>query len=361
MTKVKWLDDCIQVEPIKKNKKITGTHFPTVLGTNPFATPFEVWCRCTRTFEIPFEGNKYTNAGQIIEPKVFDFLRNSMGFGNKVLTPEEAFGKDYFQKTWGDFFKMTPIFGGLWDALITDENGKVEYVVEIKTVQVDGRSGDLSERWKDGEAPHYQALQASLYAHLLSVDKVLMVAVALEDKKGDYEHPEQVEPSYANSNVYIDEFKISERYPNFDMYIKQATDWWNKYVVTGISPPFDEKKDAEILKALRTNTVEQVDEISHLLEQAEKLKNEVESVKSTIADKEKQLKDVLAQIKSYALKQFRDGDTRISIKGTSVEYVLSKTNSTEIDTEALQADGLLEKYSREKINYKLTSKIKEEI
>ena len=361
MTKVKWLDDCIQVEPIKKNKKITGTHFPTVLGANPFSTPFEVWCRCTRTYETPFEGNKYTNAGQVIEPKVFDFLRNSMGFGNKVITPEDSFGKNYFEKTWGDFYKMTPIFGGMWDALITDEDDKVEYVVEIKTVQVDGRSGSLEERWKDGEAPHYQALQASLYAHLLGVDKVLMVAVALEDKKGDYEHPEQVVPSFANGNVYIDEFKISERYPNFNMYITQATEWWNNHVLTGISPAFDEKKDAEILKALRTNTPEPGEDVSSLIAEAERLKAEIDKVTSTVKEKEKQLKVVLEQIKSYALEQFREGDTRISLKGSSVEYVLSKSNSTEIDKDALQADGLLEKYSREKINYKLTTKeIKEE-
>jgi hypothetical protein len=227
MKELKWNGSTISVEPPKKPKKITGTHFPTIVGVNPFSTDFEVWCRCTRTYEIPFEGNKYTNAGQIIEPKVFDFLRNSVGFGDKVVTPEDVYGKDHFKKTWGDFYPDVPIFGGMWDALIKDENGNIEYVVEIKTVQVDGRSGSLEDRWKDGEAPHYQALQASLYAYLLGVDKVLMVAVALEEKKGDYEHPEQVVPSYANGNVYIDEFRVSERYPNFDMYIEKAKAWWN--------------------------------------------------------------------------------------------------------------------------------------
>ena len=242
MKDIKWNGSTITVEPTKKPKKLTGTHFPTIVGVNPFSTDFEVWCRCTRTYEIPFEGNKYTNAGQIIEPKVFDFLRTSMGFGNRVVTPEDVYGKDHFKKTWGDFYPTVPMFGGMWDALIKDENGNTEYVVEIKTVQVDGRSGSLEDRWKDGEAPHYQALQASLYAYLLGVDKVLMVAVALEDKKGDYEHPEQVTPSYANGNVYIDEFRVSERYPNFDLYIEKATAWWNAYVLTGNSPEFDEKR-----------------------------------------------------------------------------------------------------------------------
>ena len=360
MKDVKWNSSTVTVEPPKKPKKITGTHFPTIIGVNPFSTDFEVWCRCTRTYEIPFEGNKYTNAGQVIEPKVFDFLRTSMGFGSKLVTPEDVYGKDHFKKTWGDFYPNVPIFGGMWDALVKDKDGNIEYVVEIKTVQVDGRSGSLEDRWKNGEAPHYQALQASLYAHLLGVDKVLMVAVALEDGKGDYEHPEQVVPSYANGNVYIDGFSVSERYPNFDMYIEKATAWWNAYVLTGTSPEFDEKKDAEILKALRTNTVD-VSDISEMLGKAEQLKTDIETATAALENKQKELKSILEQIKKYALTQFRDGDTKVAIRGNHYEWVLSKSNSTELDKEALQADGLLEKYTKSKTSYRLTtSEIKED-
>ena len=361
MKDIKWLGNHIQVEPIKKNKKITGTHFPTIIGVNPFSTGFEAWCRCTRTFEKPFEGNKFTEAGKVVEPKVFEFLRRSMGFGDRVVTPTDIYGENHFQKTWGDFFPDREIFGGSWDALIYDNNGKPEYVVEIKTVQVDGRSGSLEERWKDGEAPHYQALQAALYAHLLGIDKVLMVAVALEDKKGDYEHPEQVIPSYANENVYTDEFKVSERYPNFDLYIEQATAWWNTYVIKGVSPEFDEKKDAEILKALRTNTLNPDSDIKTIINEAEQLVAEIEEIMSTISDKEARLKVLTEQIKKYALEQFRDGDTKVSIPGQRFEFVLSKSETTELDKEALKADGLFEKYNKSKINYRLTKMaIKEE-
>lgn len=354
MKDIKWNGSTISVEPPKKPKKITGTHFPTIVGVNPFSSPFEVWCRCTRTYEIPFEGNKYTNAGQIIEPKVFEFLRTSMGYGKRVVTPEDVYGEDHFKKTRGDFYPTVAIYGGMWDALIYDEDGKPECVVEIKTVQVDGRSGSLEERWKDGEAPHYQALQASLYAYLLGIDKVMMVAVALEDKKGDYEHPENVVPSFANSNVYIDEFSVSERYPNFEMYIEKATAWWNAYVLTGVSPEFDEKKDAEILKALRTNTVNPDTDISALVNEAETLTNEIEKVTATVADKEKRLKDITELIKKYALEQFREGDTKVSIPGNTIAFVLSKTETTELDKDALKADGLWEKYNKPKTNYRLT-------
>ena len=354
MKNIKWNGAFVTTDVPAKPKKITGTHFPTVLGVNPFSSPFEVWCRCTRTYEIPFEGNQYTNAGQVIEPKVFDFLRKSMGFGAKVVTPEDVYGKDHFKKTWGDFYPNTPIFGGMWDALIMGDDGKPECVVEIKTVRVDGRSGSLEERWKGGEAPHYQALQAALYAYLLGIDKVLMVAVTLNEKEGDYLHPEQVIPSYANENVYTDEFKVSERYPNFDLYIEQATAWWNTYVLKGISPEFDEKKDWEILKALRTNTLSPESDISALVTEAEQLTAEIEEVTATVADKEKRLKLITEQIKKYALEKFRDGDTMVSIPGQRIEFVLSKSETTELDKDALKADGLYEKYSKSKTNYRLT-------
>lgn len=365
MKEIKWRDSFIETEIPNKFKKITGTHFPTVLGVNPFSSPFEVWCRCTRTYEKPFEGNKYTNAGQIIEPKVFDFLRDSMGFGDRVITPEIVYGKDYFKKTWGDFYPQHPLFGGMWDALINDENGETEYVVEIKTVQVDGRSGNLEERWKDGEAPHYQALQASLYAYLLGVDKVLMVAVALKDSNGDYENPEQVTPSFTNGNVYIDEFKVSERYPNFGMYIAQAEKWWHTYVVKGVSPMFDEKKDAEILKALRTNNIEEKNLTFHeMLQKAEALKVEIDTVQSTLVNKTKELKDILEEIKTNMAKKFREGDTKVSVKGNKFEFVLSQTISTELDKDQLIQDlgeNLLEKYTKTKTSLRLTtSKIKED-
>ena len=355
MKDIKWSGSAIVVDAPKKPKKITGTHFPTVLGFDPWKTPFEAWCRCTRTYEIPFEGNKYTNAGEIIEPKVFEFLRTSMGFGKKLVTPEDVYGKDHFKKTWGDFYPDKAIFGGMWDALVKNEHGNIDYVVEIKTVHVDGRSGSLDERWKDGQAPHYQALQASLYAYLLGVDKVIMVAVALEDKKGDYEHPEQVIPSYANDNVYIDEFKVSERYPNFDMFVAKATQWWNDHVLTGVSPEFDEKKDAEILQALRTNCPKVEEDVINLIAEAETLMRDIDEVKSTIAEKEKLLKNINDAIKNYALNQFREGDTKVSLKGANVEFILSKTNSTEINKESLAADGLLEKYLTPKVSYRLTT------
>ena len=363
MKNVNWNGSTISVEPPKKPKKITGTHFATVLGINPYSTPFEAWCRCTRTYEKPFEGNEFTHAGEVIEPKVYEFLKTSMGFGDRVKRPSDFYGDDYFKKTRGDFFPDDPIFGGMWDFIILNKDySSIEQVVEVKTVWADGRQGSLDDRWKGGEAPHYQALQASLYANRKGIDNVLMVAVPLYKELGDYEHPERVVVSFAEERVYLDAFKVSERYPNFEMYIEKATAWWNEHVLTGISPEYDEKKDAEILKALRTNSVDtSKTTVSELLGRAEQLKTEIETTMLTLDDKQRELKAILEQVKKYALTQFRDGDTKVSIRGSRYEWVLSKTASTELDKEALEADGLLEKYTKPKTNYRLTtSEIKED-
>ena len=144
------------------------------------------------------------------------------------------------------------------------------------------------------------------------------------------------------------------------MYIEKATAWWNTYVLTGTSPEFDEKKDADILKVLRTNSVDTSD-IPELLGKAEQLKAEIEIAMAALEEKQKTLKSILEQIKKYALTQFRDGDTKVAIRGSRYEWVLSKSETMELDKDALEADGLLEKYTKAKINYRLTtSEIKED-
>ena len=161
---------------------------------------------------------------------------NKVCFFGDLKSPTDIYGKDYFKKTWGDFFPNEPIFGGMWDALYY-EKGKVAAVIEIKTTK-------RAEDWSNG-APGYYALQAALYAYLLGIDDVVMVASFLEEK--DYEHPEKFVPS--SDNTIIDEFRVSERFPQFQAHIDRVVDWWNAHVVTGISPAFDEKKDEEIHKS----------------------------------------------------------------------------------------------------------------
>ena len=336
---MKWVDKHIEIDPPKRTKKITGTRFATILGLNPWATDFEIWCAVTKTYEEPFEDTIYTLAGKAIEPKQIAYMKKSYGM-DELRTPTDLFGEDYFKKTYGDFYHENRIFGGMWDSLLVDDDEKPTTVLEFKTTK-------RSEDWVK-DVPEYYALQAALYAYLLGVDDVIMIASFLEAK--DYDHPEKFKPSAKNTITV--EFKLSERYPDFADKVEQATAWWNRYVVTD----FDEKKDAEILKALRTNTLSPETDIDALIAEAEGLKTKVDTAMAAISDKEKRLKTINDVIKEHAMGQFREGDKKVEVKGSRFTWTVSRSEVSGIDKEALKADGLLEKYATKTTQYRMTVK-----
>ena len=340
---MKWLDSKqIQITPPKRTKKVTGTRFATILGLNPWSTPFEMWCAITKTYEKPFEDTIYTIAGKTIEPKQAEYMKKS--YGMDLITPTDRYGQDYFNKTWGDFFPENPYFGGMCDYLGVDENGTVDTVLEMKTTK-------RIEDWQN-DAPEYYALQAALYAYLLGVDNVIMVASFLEEK--DYEDPSKFVPNIKNTITV--EFKVSERYPDFERMVAEVKSWWGEYVTGGISPVYDEKKDAEILAALRTHNLTPDTDIDALIKEAEGLKKEVDMTAAAIADKEKRLKEISDIIKEHAMTQFRDGDKKVEIKGSTYTWTVSRSETTTIDKKALEADGLLEKYQKKSEQYRMTVK-----
>jgi hypothetical protein len=302
-----------------------------------------MWCEITKTYAKPFEDTVYTIAGKTIEPKQIEYMRKAYGMYN-LKTPTDIYGEDYFKKTWGDFFHDTPIVGGMWDSLLVDGNGKPEAVLEFKTTK-------RAEDWAN-DVPEYYALQAALYAYLLGVDDVIMVASFLDTK--DYEKPEEFVPSA--SNTITVEFKVSERYPNFGDMVAEARQWWNDHVVTGISPEYDEKKDAEILKALRTNNLAPDANIDALIAEAESLKKDLDAVYAAVADGEKRLKVVTDQIKQHLVGAFRPNDIAVEHKGGRYIWSVTRTESYELDKAAIQAEGLFDKYSRKKETYRINTK-----
>lgn len=343
---MEWLDgNRIQIVPPKRPKKLTATRFATVLGLNPWSSPFEVWCAVTRTWEKPFEDTKFTLAGKAIEPKQAAYMKDTYMMSN-LVTPTEIWGEDYFHKTYGDFFPEQKILGGMYDFLLYGKNGKPTTVLEMKTT---GRVED----WKD-DIPEYYALQAALYAYLLGVDDVIMVASFLEPK--DYDDPEKFVCS--GENTITRPFKVSERYPDFEKkYVKPALKWWKDFVESGISPAFDERKDAEILKALRTNNLSPETDMAALVKEAEDLKTKLDAHTAEVAEDEKRYKVLTDMIKKAAIAQFRDGDKKVSIAGSAYNWEVSRTSTTKIDKDAMKADGILAKYTTTEDSYRISPKI----
>lgn len=345
MNKYKIHENNIELESVpKKKKKLTGTRFATALGLNAWSTPFEVWCACTRTYEAPFEDTIYTIAGKIIEPKIINYLKQV--YFMDIQSPEEIYGKDYFRKTWGDFFPEYEIFGGMWDAI----GEKEKLIVEIKTTK-------RAEDWEDDIPPYYK-LQAALYSYLKGYDDVIVPVAFLEPE--DYEHPENFEPSVSNIKVY--EFKLSEEYPNFKQdFILPATEFWNEHVLTGISPAFDEKKDAEILKALRTNTVAIEDakpgqtDLQSILKEYDTVKSKIDAAELKMAPHKTRLKEIEEALKEFMITQFRDGDKKVEMASKKYTLTLTKSIRNTFDSKSFKEaePDLYDEYLKQSESYTL--------
>lgn len=322
---MEFKNNTVVVDPPKKPKKLTATRFATIMGLNAWSTPFSAWCEMTRTYEEPFEDSIYTIAGKVIEPKICDYLRDR--YFMDIKSPRDVYGPDYFKKTWGDFFHDVEALGGMWDFLGDD------FVVEVKTTK-------RVEDWRglDGtvEPPIYYKLQASLYAYLLGFDNVVMTCSFLQDK--DYANPDAFVPTVDNTVVI--EFKLSEAFPTFkESYVDPALKFWKDHVLTGISPEFDEKKDADILKELRKNVTEPTDkDIAKLMSEADKLRVSVDKAEARIADKKKRIKEIEDQVKESMKSQFRDGDKKVEIASKKYTWTLSRSEHKSLNSTKLKKE-----------------------
>lgn len=338
----------IVIKPPRRPKKITGTRFASILGLNPWVTPFEVWCEITRTYEKPFVENKYTRAGKAIEPIVLKYL-NDIWYAGNVVAATDIYGPEPYKTARGDFFQDEPIFGGMWDALLTGDSGETVAVIEVKTT---GRI----DKWAGG-APDYLALQGAEYAYLLGVDRVIMVVAVLEES--DYIAPEKFQPNAGN--VIIDDFIIEERYPGFAETVKIAEEWWDKYVLTGTSPYYDTRDDAEILTALKTTTIDTTGDLSAMLREAGQLHLELKAHEQSVAGKISRLKKLEEHIKTTLIDGLGENDTKaVAETGTVVYYELSSGQRESIDKDALEADGLLAKYTISTPSFTLRTKIRKD-
>ncbi len=314
-------------------KKITGTRLATILGKNVWSTPFQAWCEITRAYSKPFEDTKYTLAGKAIEPLQLQYLADDYDFA--VTTPTDYYGEDYFSKTHGDFYQDISVFGGMWDGLVFA--GDIpQRVIECKTSKrVEDWVGENGEL----EAPEYYRMQACLYAHLLGVRDVTMIVSFLQEK--DYNNLDEFTVNDDNTGVIS--FDINEYCDFAKDVIEPAIAWWGKHIVNGISPKFDEHKDAEYLKHLRTQTAAKDEEIDTLLEELKQCNSTIEKYQVMYADVEKRATEIKKQLKLYAEENLEDKEYWEYI-GTNVTCKLSTSYREKVDSKALKADGLFDKY-----------------
>ena len=231
---------------IFKFKKITGTKVGPILGLSEFASPFKIACELAGLYPGD-KPNKYIDAGNILEPVLRKYLsRNASAFltgplsipeGSKVgveePVPKEQCGYDHFHNE--------KVFGGMVDGYIQID-GKRDTILEIKT------SHDR-EKWLDEDGgytnfPMTYMLQASLYAELSHLDRIVFLVGFLEDP--DYDRPGQWVPNQDNTYIVVKD--------KLDMapYMKQCEDWYNEYIKGGYTPDWtDSESDQAVLKYLK--------------------------------------------------------------------------------------------------------------
>lgn len=339
------------VEKPKRFKYLTGTRLASCLGLNPYSSPFQIWCECTRLVTPPYEETIFTKAGRIIEPKQREYV--SKTFPN-ILSPEEYFGNIFEQVRWNFFKDEDKPFAGCWDAVSTKDNKKdIMMVVEFKTAS-DAR------KW-DNTMPIYYELQGALYAKLLGLDRVLFVASFLD--KLDYAHPEEFVPNEDNTIMIVKKLKdivieIDGEYLSIDEVLERARDFWQKYIETGISPEFDETKDKQYLDIIRTSKPLNDNSLEDLCDRAKELVDEINVLKenSGLNSKEKELKILEESIKQGLMNNLQEGETKISCK----QYSLNGSAKEKFNEKQFAKENpkIYEKYLETEFTYRL-SKIKE--
>lgn len=328
-------------------KKITGTRFGKILGLNPWATPFQAWCEICKVAEPPFEGNKYTEAGQYIEPKLIQFARETVT--PYIADPKEWFGDD---KKRYDFYIGNPIYGGMWDGLAFDSNDvhrKNEYDFGCAWAIIECKTTSRPQDWEYGVPDHYKA-QALLYAFMAGVDHIIFPVAFL--KPEDYDNPQDFECTEENTRVY--EMDLTEPIGDFRNIVEAvayADEWYQTYVDTLTSPEFDLKKDKEYLDIIGTCDLSElhlsnVEEMSveELCREMSELDSRIDSFKSNpeLIELEARRKKVNAEIQKY-IKPMLEGKPD-SDKVEILDYVFKVGYTKKADYDKMEQDGVLDEY-----------------
>ena len=325
----------------KNAKKMTGSRLGAVIGVNKWKSPFEAWCEIMRVGEQPFEGNKFTDAGNALEPKLVEWCRTEVS--PYIVDPPTWFKTS---KKLYDHFPGDPIFGGQWDALVLDKafdkGGSAIGLIEAKT-------SSRPQDWVDG-VPLSYAVQGLMYAYLMGVERVFFPVVFLEP--GDYDDPASVELTEKNTFLYELNTETWEYGGNdIGSWLAHAEAWYARHVEGNISPEFDWKRDKDILKVLKAKTIAPGPELEKLAKAVSEKEAQLMLLKreSGILTAESELKVLKSALKSAMLPLFGTNDESVSVVGWKV----TKSVTAVVDEEALRRDNLFEQYSVTKESFTL--------
>jgi hypothetical protein len=210
---------------------------------------------------------------------------------------------------------------------------------------VECKTSSRPQDWVDGVPPKY-AVQGLTYAHLDGLEHVYVPVRFMEPH--EYDKPELCECDDDNTQLYA--LKVSDS--DIAEQIDEAMEWYEAHVVGNVSPAFDEKRHKEYLKIMRRNEVK-CDGLEALAKQAAVLEAKIEVLreKAGLDALEKELKALKdKQLKPAIVAMFKDTDDTVAAYGWRVK----RSESSTIDKESMEADGVLGKYTVTTARYTLT-------
>ena len=339
----------IIIEPPKQRLRITGHRIASVLGLNKYQSPFGAWAEITKLAKLPFEDNKYTLAGKALEPKIIEYVGTKLP---NIVSIEEYYGNNFKDYAYNNFKDDSDRFGGIIDAVSTLNDKKtITALVECKT-------SSKPQEWKNGNVPVEYILQGALYSYLKGLDRVIFACTFLEEN--DYNHPEQLQVNDKNTIIVIkklDEmvFDIDGELLNIEGCMQRASEWWDKYIETGVSPEFDEKKDKEYLDIIRATDAAKDSDLEEVCRQAIAIARDIDNLKEEVGinSLEKELKALESSIKNKMIEE------DISTCG---KYKLSKSIKEKFNEKlfAEENETLYNKYVETTETYTLTKDKKNE-
>ncbi|MFV9451415.1 MAGa7180 family putative nuclease [Mycoplasma sp. 4463] len=219
-----------------KYKKIGGSTVSEILIKDAFKNEFNAFCHIAH-LKLPVLSQKYINAGTILEPKIFDFLRKV----HPNVLIENFVAADY---EYNYFKDKDDVIMGVPDGYIPSTN----MILEIKTAQ-----DKKYELWGDKDVDPSYRKQAQLYSYLKGASHYSIIALFLRDDLGDYLNPENVDINQRRMKSYT--FPVNRADVEDD--IKKVKQWYYHYTNTNKSPKFDPLINKDQLEYLQCGSFEE--------------------------------------------------------------------------------------------------------
>jgi len=184
-----------------RSRSIGSSEIPTILGVNPYQTPYALWLRKTGRAK-PFAGNMFTRAGHNLEPVVAEYFEEETG--KKVLKDSADVTVHFFDRY--RFISASP------DREYMD--GSDRCILECKTTQSSIDTDDFPLYW-------FSQLQWQLGVLGLEKGSVAWLERGLVFGYEEFD--------------FVPDF--------FEECVELAAKWWKDHVEADVAPPHQNVSD----------------------------------------------------------------------------------------------------------------------